>query len=507
MVNDRRSWAPVRRTATAVAAPISPAARTRVWSAGWPPRRKFVDTSDSYPPHEAVRAAERAARGLSRRIKARLIIAVFLLVGAANMWMWWAGSWPGSLDSGMNVFAGVAQVSGIMAQYVILVQILLVARIPLLERNLGAEFLIRAHSVLGVSVMVFLVEHIVGAVVLNMRLPGESAVGGVVAVLLLQDVAAATVGTAILAVIVVVSGQKIRRRLSYERWRLIHVFAYLAVALVFLHELSLGVHFIASDVARAYWVLLHLVVLTCVLWWRVGAIVLMNLRTRLEVERLESETANVHTIYLTGRHLDRLNALPGQYFRFRFLTWDGWWQSHPFSLSSAATAGNLRITVKELGDWTTNHTKRLRPGIPVFLSGPYGGLTLHRRTRHLVVLIAAGVGITPLRSLLAALPPAPSREGLYLLYRARSRKDLVFRKELERLTAERGGRVHYLLGESRSFLDRQPFGPRQLTRLVPSIMYADVYLCGPEPMLVSAIDGLRKAGVPRAHIHTERFML
>ena len=125
----------------------------------------------------------------------------------------------------------------------------------------------------------------------------------------------------------------------------------------------------------------------------------------------------------------------------------------------------------------------------------------------MVVMIAAGVGITPMRSLLAALPPASGAGELHLLYRVSSEQDLVFREELDHLAAERGGDVHYLVGGQDDFLDGNAFGARQLTELVPDIRHADVYLCGPDPVLDTAIEGLRDAGVPSGRIHTERFLL
>jgi predicted ferric reductase len=190
--------------------------------------------------------------------------------------------------------------------------------------------------------------------------------------------------------------------------------------------------------------------------------------------------------------------------RFRFLNSDSWWQSHPFSLSAAPTSKYLRITVKELGDWTKNQVKDLRPGTFVFFSGPYGALTPGRRLRRKVVLIAAGIGITPMRSLLAGLPADPG--DLYLLYRAPSEKDLVFRAELDELAKQRGATVHYLVGPREGFIDKNPLGAAQMSALIPSIHRADAYLCGPEGMISSAIEGLRAAGVPRNRIHTERFV-
>ena len=77
---------------------------------------------------------------------------------------------------------------------------------------------------------------------------------------------------------------------------------------------------------------------------------------------------------ITGRHLDELRAEAGQFFRWRFLTRDHWWQSHPYSLSAPPTDRLLRITVKALGDHS-HDLADLRPGTRVFAEGPYGALT------------------------------------------------------------------------------------------------------------------------------------
>ena len=136
----------------------------------------------------------------------------------------------------------------------------------------------------------------------------------------------------------------------------------------------------------------------------------------------------------------------GQYFVWRFLTRDGWWRGHPFSISSAPNGQWLRITIKELGDWS-KALQRVSVGTHVFVEGPYGVLTGARRTRPKVLLIAGGIGITPLRALLEALPAGHG--DMTLLYRVRSQADVVFRDELETLARSRGARVHYLVGPRR----------------------------------------------------------
>src|SRR6266702_7264712 len=115
-----------------------------------------------------------------------------------------------------------------------------------------------------------------------------------------------------------------------------------------------------------------------------------------------------------GRHVEELNAEAGQFFRWRFLARGLWWASSPYSLSAPPRRDRLRITVKAAGDHS-HALRRLKPGTRVIAEGPYGAMTGAARSRSKVLLIAGGVGITPLRALLESLPAAPG--DLTLIYR------------------------------------------------------------------------------------------
>ncbi len=133
--------------------------------------------------------------------------------------------------------------------------------------------------------------------------------------------------------------------------------------------------------------------------------------------------------------------------------------------------------------------------------GPYGAITAARRTRRHVLLVAGGVGITPMRALFETLPLAPGQD-LLLLYRARAAGDLLFRGELEHSPAVRGGPGRL-----------RPRGRPRLTsaaallhRRCPTCAERDVYLCGP-PGLADAVRAtLAEAGLPPAQLHEERFV-
>ena len=203
------------------------------------------------------------------------------------------------------------------------------------------------------------------------------------------------------------------------------------------------------------------------------------------------------SVTMAGRDLHKLEASGGQFLHWRFLKRGMWWQAHPYSLSAVPTANRMRITVKSLGDHS-DALAAVQPGTRVAIEGPYGAFTHHARHTDRVVLVAAGVGVTPVRALLEDLP---RHVDVVAILRGRSRRDLVLRDELAHLVGERGGRLHELVGPRRhARLDKAG-----LAQLVPDIADRDLYVCGPGGFMQGVITAARDLGVRGERIHHEDF--
>ena len=432
------------------------------------------------------------------------IFLVLVANGALIFAMWVR---HGGLDQASTfggILTGIGQLSALYGTYLALIQLVLMSRTPWLDQVFGMDRLATAHRWIGFTTVWLLLGHgvftTVGYAIGDRQNPVAEFL---TLVTTFPYVLMATVSGGLFAAVAVSSIRMARRKLSYESWYGIHLYAYLAIALGFLHQLFVGTDFIHDPVAVAYWVSLYVVTVALVLGHRVLAPIRLNVRHRLKVASVVSEGPGVFSIYVTGRDLDRLAVRSGQYFVWRFLTRDGWWRGHPFSISSAPNGSWLRVTIKELGDWSAQ-LQRVPVGTRVFVEGPYGVLTGAKRTRQRVLLIAGGIGITPLRALLEALPARPG--DLTLLYRVRREQDIVFKEELESLARIRGAEVQYLPSDpSRDRRTHDPLGPAGLRALVPDVRDRDVYLCGPVPMMQHVESTLRRLGLPRQQVHAERF--
>ena len=408
-----------------------------------------------------------------------------------------------SLGAPGGAMTAAGQLAGLVGTYAVLLELLLMSRIAWLERALGFDRLAVWHRWTGFASVTLLVAH---AVFITMGYAQSSRQS-----LLTQlgdfvrhypDVLMSIVGLALFVAIAVASIRAARRRLSREAWYSLHLYAYLAVVLSFAHQLAVGSDFSSDGLARAWWVMLYAVVFGAIGAWRIGRPVWFNARHRLQIHSVRPEADGVVSLYISGHRLQDVGAEAGQFFLWRFLTGGGWAKAHPFSLSAAPNGRFLRITVKDLGD-DTRRMQRLRPGVRVIAEGPYGTFTAARRTRPRVVLIAGGIGITPLRALLESLPGRPG--DIALLYRATSERDVAFSAELRALAERRGIDVHLLLGTDIGDDRTDRLGIPALQRHVPDIADRDVFVCGP-PALVDVL--LRRLGalrVPAAQIHFERF--
>jgi predicted ferric reductase len=402
-----------------------------------------------------------------------------------------------------GLFTAVGQLTGLVGTYAVLVQLLLMSRIGWLERRLGFGRLAVWHRWTGFAAVILLVGHALFITMGYAASSGQSLTAQVGDfVQHYPDVLMSIVGLGLFLAVAVSSVRAARARVSRETWYTIHLYAYLAVALSFAHQLAVGADFTDDAVARAWWVALYAAVFGSILAWRVARPIAFNLRHRLWVKSVRREADGVVSIYVTGRDLRGITAKPGQFFLWRFIGATGWTKALPFSLSAVPNGQHLRITVKDLGD-DTNRLQRLRPGTRVFAEGPYGTFTADRRTRRRVVLIAGGIGITPLRAIAEALPVAPG--DATLLYRAAYGSDLAFRDELAALAHARGFHLHTLIGPEIGDDQTDRLGVPALRALVPDIARCDVFVCGPPPMVDALRRRLSALGVPRRHVHFERF--
>ena len=438
-----------------------------------------------------------------RRGAAAVVYAVALANAGVIVWLWAHG---GNLDarSTGDVFTSIGRLTGLLSAYLALLQVILLARLPALERAVGFDRLSVWHRWNGHACIDLVIAHVVftvwGYALMDRFTIGEelwTMLGGGV----YPGMVTATIGTVMLLGVVATSLVIVRRRLSYEWWYAVHLLAYAGIALSWFHEIPTGNELVLDRAAADYWRGLYLATIAILVVFRIGMPLVQLLRHRLRVVDVTEEAPGVVSLRIVGRQLDRLRAEPGQFFLWRFLDRRRIWSAHPFSLSAAPDGKSLRVTVKALGDHTT-HLGGVRPGTRVLAEGPFGVFTeAARRGRERVLLIAGGIGITPIRSMVERM-----RGDVVVIYRALTDSDLIFKRELDDLAARNGLVVHYVVGDHHGEGARL-LSAEHLRELVPDAADRDVFLCGP-PAMTDAISGnLRAAGVPRRRLHLERFAL
>jgi predicted ferric reductase len=404
-----------------------------------------------------------------------------------------------SNDAPLDPVPLVAHAAGMLAGYGVLVMLVLMSRWPLLERGLGADVLARWHALGGRTILSLALVHALFAILAWSRLTRQDPISALAQVLTWPGLLTATIGTALMCTVAVASVRSARRKLRWETWYALHLTMYLAVALSFTHQLA-GPDLAGYRWLQIAWALLYTFTFALVLRYRLLAPAIATFRHRLRVIAVNPEAPGVVSIVVQGRHLAELRAQPGQFFRWRFLTTGSWATAHPFSLSAPPAGNLLRLTVKALGDGS-ERLQHVPVGTRLIAEGPYGAMTADRRTRRDVLLIAGGVGITPMRALFEAMPVTRGQD-LMLLYRATNPDQLVFREELDALAAHRQARIIYLLGRNPHLLSAA-----SLTRLVPALTDRDVYLCGPPGMSEAIRNSLDEAGLPPTQLHEERFVI
>ena len=411
------------------------------------------------------------------------------------------------LQSTLNV---INRLTALLGTSLLMVHLLLVSRIPTIERILGLDQMTGAHKRLGKPVLYLLLAHSVSSVATYAVADGEAFLSMLVKLNLdYPNLLLATIAIVLMIFVVITSVRLARRRLSYEAWYVIHLLAYLSVAFSIPHQFEFGTEFLSNLWVQGYFITLYVFTTLSILAFRVASPLVQSLRMDLRVSAVIPDRNRTSSIHISGKGIARMEAEAGQFFMLRVLTTSQWWRPHPFSVSAPPTNNEIRFTIGNRGDDTAK-LQLLKPGTRVILEGPYGIFSERKRTKPNVVLMAAGIGVSPVRALAENLAAEPG--DVTVLYRAPSKSDAALLPELEEISSRRGHSLHLLTGETgkrREWLPENMLGKRQpyavLVELAPDILESDVYICGPAAWSGQVVKTLRQLNLPESQIHVEEF--
>lgn len=432
-----------------------------------------------------------AARGSARLVQRWLLGVAVVLLAPLAVRVLVGGPAP--------LWAMLTDLTGLFALSALVCTFVLVCRLRALSRAAGITALLSAHRSIGVLAAGSVVLHV--AVVIAADLDNVN-------LLLWVDAPprarAATAAAAALAGVIALGVLRRRVRQDYELWRWAHlVLSVAAVGLSALHVQLVG-ELVAHPVMR--WVLVALaVVLAAGLAHRV-----LSARRSSEhvVREVRLDSDSVCTLVLDPRGAP-LRFAPGQFAWLRLAKGGG--EEHPFTIASSAAGGGCAFTVRSTGDFGTV-LRTLPPGTPVWVDGPYGSCSLDLLPQPAsgVAMIAAGVGITPMLSMVRTLADRHDPRPLLLVRAAGEPRELLFRHELGHLAR----RLDLTVVEVVRSPPPSWTGPGGDvgTPLLRSVLphagqrsALDYFVCGPPGFVTAVTRSLLELGVPEHRIHIEQF--
>jgi len=401
----------------------------------------------------------------------------------------------------------LGRLTALMAVCGLLLQLMLIGRLKWVEPVFGHDRLTRVHHSNALLIVTLLITHPI-LVTAGHALQDKVSLWVQAREFLRDwdDVPLALAGWLTLMTAATSSVAIVRRRLRYETWHATHLMLYAALGLALLHQFRVGADLTANRLFAIWWGGLYIFAGANLFLFRCGGPLRNYARWRFRVDHLERETADVASVYISGQDLSRFPIRAGQFMIVRFLAKGFWREGHPFSLSCRPNGRWLRLSIKNVGDFTAR-IPLLPPGTPVVIGGPYGVFTARQCQLQRVLMIAAGIGITPIRSLAEEL--LKSGHVITLLYGNRTRDGIVFYDEWEALQTTTGALhvVHVLSHDPTWPGETGRIDAEKIQRLAPDARDREIYLCGPPPMMTTTLAALHALGVPRGQIHYERFSL
>ena len=447
------------------------------------------------------------------RLRKIFLIAIICLqpLIISGFWFWYHVNHPmGNLLTG-DVFGMLlcyGRLSGLLAVFLALLQILLISRAKWIESCFGHDRLAHAHGIIGFSILVLLIIHpiflSIGQSIQSETTYLEQFVDFCKNY---EDVFAALISLIIICIVVISSIFVRLKKLNYEIWYYIHLFLYVAILLAFGHQMEVGSDINASVIFKYYWYFLYAFVFLNLIYYRFLRPLLSFCKHRFQVSGIQLETPGVTSVYIDGQNMNDFRSNPGQFIFLRFLAKGFFWEKHPFSISGRLEEGKIRVSVKALGNFTKKIPKLLS-GTYAIIDGPHGIFTSDNCKSSKFLLIAGGIGITPIISI--AQEMVINQTDTILIYSNRNSKNIAFKDELDTLHEESMGKlkVIHLISEDHDWTgEKGRLDKDKIIRLIPDYNEREVFLCGPPVMIKSVFSILAELNIPKKRIHFEKFSL
>jgi predicted ferric reductase len=317
----------------------------------------------------------------------------------------------------------------------------------------------------------------------------------------------AVVAVAALVALIVMALWRVKLNISYETWHLTHILlAVVAIAAGIIHMVGSG-FYLTDPWKRGLWIGLTIFWVGLLFYVRLVK-PLFIMRRPYRVSEVREERGDTWTLGMRPEGHSGLRFGPGQ---FGWLTlWGSPFKitGHPFSFSSSAEAagGRVEMTIKNLGDFTGG-IQKVPVGRCVYLDGPYGTFTIGNPA-DMHVLIAGGIGVTPMMSMIRTLADRGDKRPVILIYGSKDWDSITFREGLEALKARLNLTVvHVLANPPTGWTGEQGFITAELFKrcLPPPYAEHEYFICGPDVMMDAIEKALKELGVPLSKYHSERY--
>lgn len=431
-------------------------------------------------------------------MKSLLLLIIYLITLLLPLGIAWSFGWPPR-----PLHQEIASGLGMLAFSIILVEFVLSGRFRGVSSHTGMDVTMRIHQMMARTALTFAVLH---PLFYQSTLSGGPRPWDVTGQLTITtDFSALASGIAAYLVLFAFFVVAIARKslgYKYEIWRLMHGLGALLIAGLLLHHTLHAGRYGAHPAMAFLWFFMTGVAIAS-LFYVYLIEPLRQKRDEWSVQSIARLTPKQWEVRLSPARHAGLDFKAGQFVWLNIGHSAFSLYENPFSISSAPGGGSeISFIIKELGDFTRT-LGQIKPGTRAYLDGPHGNLTVDDKTEPGIVLIAGGVGIAPMLSILRQCRLSDDPRNIKLIYGNRRQDQIVSRDELETEDAI------FALSEPPEGWQGETglIDGALLDRHLKSRQYENwlFVLCGPAIMMDIVEHHLIARGVPSHRILSERF--